>query len=176
MRKFNILMSFLMIAGLVASAPAFGAEMNEHGSSMMNNHNSYSNEMSKGALSHSIDLSSLLNKNVRDQQGQTIGEVSDVVVGPDGQAQFVILSRSGMLKTSGKYIPVPWKTFTSHWTNEAQANMSGPIDLSLAQTRLDRAPGFSNKRDLTSSQTREKVCQYFKGDCAQNMFDRNTAS
>ncbi len=171
MRKFNLWVSFLMIAGLVVAAPAFGAEMNNQGSSMKNQSNQNPNEMSNRPFTHSIGLSYLMNKSVRDEQGKTIGEVSDVVVGPDGRAEFVILSRSGLLRTSGKYIPVPWKTFTSHWTNMAQVDRSRPVILSLAQSRLDSAPGFSNKRDLTSGATRQRVCQYFKGDCAQSEFN-----
>lgn len=180
MRNFNLLVSFLMIAGLVVAAPAFGAEMNNQGSSTMKQSNQNPNEMSNHEMSsrpftHSISLSYLMNKSVRDEQGRTIGEVSDIVVGPDGHADFVILSRSGALRTSGKYIPVPWKTFTSHWTNMAEVDRSRPVVLSLAESRLDSAPGFSNKRDLTSSATRQKVCQYFKGDCAQSEFNPRSA-
>lgn len=174
MRKFNLLMSLLMMVGLIAAGPAFGAGMNEHDSSMMNQPNS--NQMSKGSLNHPFDLSYLLHKSVRNEQGRKIGTISDVVVGPDGQAQFVILSRSGGLLRGPKFIPVPWKTFTSNWTNSAQLSQSRPIELSLAPSMLDRAPDFSNRKDLTNNATRQKVCQFFKGDCAQNMLDRNSQS
>lgn len=176
MRTFNILISCLITAALVAAAPAFGAEMNHHDSSMMNQSNQNPNEMSSSSFSRPIDLSFLLHKTVRDEQGRTFGKVSDVVIGPNGQAQFVILSRTGMIGRSEKFIPVPWKTFTTHWTNVAQINEDRPVVLSLAQDRLDKAPGFSNRNELTNSATRQKVCQYFKGDCAQNAYYPNSAS
>ncbi len=185
MNKFNMLLSFLMIAGLVAAAPSFGAEMNQNGPSMMHqpqnhkemmNQSQNPNERSSSPFSHSIDLSYLMHKAVRNEQGHKIGEVSDVVVGPNGQAQFVIIERAGLFRTSGKYIPVPWKTFTSNWTNVAQLNKSQPIVLSLAESRLDKAPNFSSKKDLTNSATRQRVCRYFKGDCAQNALNSKSAS
>ena len=185
MKRFNALLSFLMMVGLVAAAPVFGAEMNQNGPSMMHqpqNHNEMMNqsqnpeEMSRSPFSHPIDLSYLMHKTVRNEQGRKIGEVSDVVVGPNGQAQFVIIERAGLFRTSGKYIPVPWKTFTSNWKNVAQLNQSRPIVLSLAESRLNQAPNFSSKKDLTNSATRQRVCQYFKGDCAQDASNHGSTS
>jgi sporulation protein YlmC with PRC-barrel domain len=174
MRKFNLLMSLLMMVGLIAAGSAFGAGMNEHDSSMMNQPNS--NQMLKGSLDHPFDLSYLLHKSVKNEQGHKIGTISDVVMGPDGQAQFVIISRSGGVLSSSKFIPVPWKTFSSNWKNSTELSQSRPIELSLAQSRLDRAPDFTNRRDLTKNATRQKVCQFFKGDCAQNMLDHHPQS
>ncbi len=177
MQKNSILMSLMMMAALLTAIPAF-AQMNRNGAPMMNqqeqNSMSRGNQMSQSPFTHSIDLSYLLHKSVKNEQGRTIGKVSDVIVGPNGQAEFVILSRTGLFTSSGRYLPVPWKTFSSHWTNSAQIDESKPVVLSLSQDRINRAPGFSNKKDLTNNLARQKVCMYFKGDCQQSSLNQQT--
>lgn len=179
MRRLNILVSFLLMVGLLVALPAFAAEMNHHGSSMMNQSQKSPNQFSKSPLashsSHAINLSYLMHKEVRNQQGRTIGRVTDVVIGPGGRAEFVVLARSGVFRTHGKYIPIPWKTFMSHTTNMVGLSESGSLVFSLARDKLDKAPGFY-KKDLTSSATRDEVCQYFKGECAQNEFNPRSQS
>jgi sporulation protein YlmC with PRC-barrel domain len=153
MKKFNIVMSVLLLVGLVMALPAFSAA-NEHSKSRMHKSKSMSG-------SQAFNASDLIGKEVQNQKGEKLGKVEDVVLGRKGNAEFVVLSRNGATGAGSEYIAVPIKTFMSSWTNMARINKDSDVIAKLDKAKLDSAPSFTNKKDLAGRNMQNKVCRYY---------------
>ncbi len=50
----------------------------------------------------------LLDSEVQDTQGEEIGEVEDLIIGPDGQIQKVVIEAGGFLDIGDTHFAMPW--------------------------------------------------------------------
>ncbi len=88
-----------------------------------------------------ILASSLIDWDVQDAQGNKIGEVSDIMIGPDGNVEYIVLSqKDGFLGLGEKdLVPVPWsKVNTANIDKDQDA-----VTLSLSKQDLENAPSFN---------------------------------
>jgi len=146
MARFNIL-SILVIVGLLVAVPVFAAET--------------SNTLSSSTF-HAFKANDLIGKTVKNSNGDDIGKVEDLVIGNDGRADFVILSRGGTLGVGDKYIPIPFQTFMSNSTNLARINTDNDLIANLDTSKLDAAPSFKDKKyDLSSRDSQMRICRYY---------------
>jgi sporulation protein YlmC with PRC-barrel domain len=76
-----------------------------------------------------LKLSELMDKEVKDQAGQEIGSIKDVLVSQEGEAKYLIFSHED------KMIPVPWEAAK---LQVQQDEVTAQID----QQRLAAAPSF----------------------------------
>jgi hypothetical protein len=166
MRKLKFLLPLLLVAGLLIALPVFAAQDN---SSVSQPVNQQGNQSSMGQTQqtmnlHAFNMKDLLGKSVRDQKGKFIGKVADVLIGNDGRADFVVLSRGGMF-SRGKYTPVPFKTFISSATNLNDMRKAGSLKTNLSKARIDKAPTYSSTHwNLAGSQN--KICSFYgAGQC-----------
>jgi sporulation protein YlmC with PRC-barrel domain len=62
--------------------------------------------------------SKIIGENVENMKGDNIGEVKDIVIGPDGNVSYVVVSSGGMLGAAGggKLHPVPWQAL--RWSKD----------------------------------------------------------
>jgi sporulation protein YlmC with PRC-barrel domain len=155
MKKFNITMSLLLVAGLLAAAPVLAAE-NDHSKSSM------STPRGSDSSNSAFNVNDLIGKSVKNSRGDELGKVEDVIIGSDGRAQFVVLSRGGTLGVGAKYVPVPFNTLMSNSTNIARIKTDNDLIANLDKAKLDSAPSFSDKRfDLSSRDSQNKICSYY---------------
>jgi len=159
MKKFNLVISGLMIVGLMVALPVFAAQDNSNQSASMN---------SEG---HAFNAKDLIGKTVNDRQGKELGKVEDLVFGRDGSAYFVILAHGGEFGMGGKYTPIPFQTFMSDTHNLANLKSDRGLIASLDKAKLDAAPSFKDKdwlKDIRASQ--DKICSYFgAGQCPRRL-------
>jgi sporulation protein YlmC with PRC-barrel domain len=164
MKKSNFLLSVFLMAGLLVALPVFAAQ-SDSSQTMNQPMNQPSMSQSHQEMNfHPFYTKDLLGKTVKDQKGKTIGKVADVVIGKDGRADFVVLSRGGMF-SRGKYTPIPFKTFISSATNLNDLRKASYLKTSLSRAKIDKAPTYSSRRwNLTGSQ--DKICGYYgSGQC-----------
>ncbi len=166
MKKFNVVMAVLLMVGLIA-LPVFAAEKDYSKSSMSESKDSGERhaykmtESKNSAESHTFNLSDLMSKTVKNQRGEELGKIEDVIIGRDGNASFVVLSRGGISGIGSTYVPVPFKTFMSSWTNMMKLDTDKDVIAKLDKATLDSGPIFTNKKDLASSATQDKVCKHY---------------
>jgi sporulation protein YlmC with PRC-barrel domain/osmotically-inducible protein OsmY len=87
-----------------------------------------------GALNRASDLIGL---NVKDSQGQTIGEIKDVVIDVDsGHVAFIAFEGSGSLDVEDQWIAVPPSAFRSMGGTDKE------VTLNIGADRLRNAPTF----------------------------------
>ena len=153
MKKFNMMMSIMLLVGLLVTLPAFASEM-KHSKSSMSKSRSI-----RG--SYAFSASDLIGKEVQNQQGEKLGKVEDVVFGRSGNAAFVLLSRNETTGGGSKFIAVPYRTFISSWSNMARISKDSDLISKLSKAKLDSAPSFSDKKDLAGRSMQVKVCRYY---------------
>ncbi len=166
MRKLNIWMPLLLIAGLLVALPAFAATGEGSGSSSNPASSPSMIEPQGTGQFHAFNAGDLIGKTVKDRKGEELGKVEDVVIGSDGYADFVVLARGGFIDIGEKYVPVPFQTFMSNATNIAKLNTAGDVMVNLTKDKIAKAPSFSkdNLGNIRTSQ--DKICSYFgAGQC-----------
>lgn len=167
--------SIVMMLGLLTALPVFAAQDASSSSSSATNANQaenlsvtnqsqvekpQANNLQAAANFKPFNASNLIDKSVRDQDGNTIGKVADVLIGKDGKADFVVLSHGGTLWFGEKYTPIPFETFMSNATNIAQIDSASDVTTKLSKAKIDSAPEFSSRHwDMSGSQN--KICSYF---------------
>jgi len=53
-------------------------------------------------------LSEVMNARVKDLEGDTLGQLKDVVIDPSGRATFAVIQLNGQVGPRDSYAPVPW--------------------------------------------------------------------
>ncbi len=161
MMKFKMI-SLVLVMGFLMALPVFAAM---DSSNQNSNSQTQSNEsMAQSKASFDFHAKDLMGKEIKDQKGDSLGKVEDVIFGQNGRADFVVLSRGGVFE--GKYTPIPFKTFTSSTTNLKDLKNADNLKSTLSKAKLDNAPTFSGKNwDIATQQ--DKICSYYgPGQCA----------
>lgn len=78
---------------------------------------------------------SLIGKDVVNSSGESIGEVSDILLEQDGQVVGVVIASGGVLGVGGNKIGVPWQKIS--YTAE-----SDEVMLDMTKEQLAQAPKF----------------------------------
>ena len=87
-----------------------------------------------------IQASSLMDREVHDAEGNTIGSVADMIIGQDGNVEYIVLSEGAGILGLGEtdLLPVPWNKVNTGDIGEDQET----VTLSLSQQELENAPAF----------------------------------
>lgn len=179
MNKLTMLTALLLVSGMIVVSPAFANQMNssnqnpgvsDQNSAAGSHQLNYSNEnaatknlnrMNMAANQSDFRVKDLLGKNVKNKQGEDFGEVKDVLIGQDGNAQFVVLSEGGGILSSSKYIPIPFETFMTN-ANIQRLATDKDLVVSFDKNKIDSAPSFSNDNfDLNKKDWQHKSECYF---------------
>lgn len=89
-------------------------------------------------------VDSLMGKNVLDRNGEKLGDVEDVILGADGQAQKVVLSRGGFLGLGEKQIAIDFDQIQIR-PDDNNLHVSG-----LTQDDAANMPEFEYDDSMTS--------------------------
>lgn len=116
----------------------------------------------------SIRVSELMDLTVHDQQGNEIGDVSDLVVSREGEVEFLIVSEGAQFLGLGEedLIPIPW--------DMVQADQFIPdediITVNVDEQTLREAPTFTD--DQWEAFTRGDMDQQVRGYYDERDHDR----
>lgn len=81
--------------------------------------------------------SDLMDKKIKNQQGEDLGEVDDLIITRNGQVAYLIVARGGVLGVGDKYVPIPFRN--AQFSPEQDALVLPNID----KQALENAPTIS---------------------------------
>ncbi len=93
---------------------------------------------------HTWRASQLERLNVRNNAGEKIGAIEDLVIAPDGRVAYVALGFGGFLGMGEKLFAVPWQDLTIH-VGDAD-NSESYLVLNVTKDDLKHAPGFDKAK------------------------------
>lgn len=112
------------------------------------------------ATDKSLRSSELIGLNVKNSQGQDLGEVEDFVIDvKDGRVAYLALSFGGFLGIGDKLFAVPFDQVKfHHGTDETY------VMYDISKERLANAPGFDsdNWPDLNDPQWRKRIDDHYR--------------
>ncbi len=138
----------LPIFGLALAAPAYATMKAAPAMKSGQMHN---------VAARNIRLSQLVGKDVRNAQGEDLGDIKDVIVDVNnGRVHYVVLSFGGFLGMGNKLFAYPVRAFRL-------AADKDELVLNVAKERLKDAPGFEADRypDFEAAEYRGRVDRYF---------------
>jgi hypothetical protein len=85
----------------------------------------------------SSDASAVLGKKVKGPNGETLGLVVDVLVGPDGQPRAAVIDFGGFLGVGSRKIAIDWKAL-----DFAALGRADTVELCLSRAQIAAAPEY----------------------------------
>ena len=155
MIKFKIVTLSLLMVGLLVAPHVFAAVLAAGEKDCLNG-----SRISNG---EGFNACVLRGKTVRNQWGQKLGKVKDIVIGRDGRKAYVVLSLSESLGVGRKYVPIPLETFMSEGVNVAKAEMDKNVIVAFERSTLAYAPDLASRSfDLGSWNSEGKIDVYYE--------------
>lgn len=117
-----------------------------------------------GAKTESLRASEVIGMNVQNAEGESIGEINDVVLDArTGEVRYAALSVGGVLGIGDKLFAVPWKQFECRKSEDGDER---ELILNVDQERLENAPGFEqdNWPDFANREFTDMVDKYYSDD------------
>jgi len=138
-------MALFLVAFMVVAAYAAGG---------MESHSQTGQTM--GQSQYPIKASDLMDKTVNTQQGEEVGTVKDVVIGQQGEIQYVVLEPSGDLEKEDQLLPVPFDTIQAESGKDA-------LTVSLDMEKLRNAPAITQDQweNITNQDIDTQVRGYY---------------
>ena len=152
--------AMLPIFGLALAAPAYASgdkHKTQAGQSQQTAQMQTTGDLAKRAPMREMRLSQLIGKDVRNAQGEDLGDIKDVVMDVNnGRLHYVILSFGGFLGMGDKLFAYPARAFSP-------ASDKDELVLNVARERLKDAPGFDSNKypDFGTADYRGRVDSYF---------------
>jgi len=107
-----------------------------------------------------IRANKVIGTNVKNQQGEIIGEINDIVLDKlSNNIMYVVVSFGGFLGIGEKYHPIPWASLD--YDEDQDAYVGG-----FSRTQLEGAP-YGSINELTSAEGnsyRDRAFDYYKAD------------
>lgn len=110
-------------------------------------------QMASGGLGRAFGADEIIGVNVKNQQGQVLGRITDLVVDSEGRIALVILSHGGFLRISEKETAIPFSAL--RYDQSAKH-----LVLDISREKLAAAPAFKIS-DLSDQKRAEEVYRYF---------------
>ncbi|RJP21660.1 MAG: PRC-barrel domain containing protein [Candidatus Abyssobacteria bacterium SURF_5] len=98
----------------------------------------------------------LIGTSVRNQQGETLGEVEEVIADQNGRISYLILSMDGAIGVTDRWVPVPWRAADARVSDDE-------IRLNISRSRLENAPSFRSDLlpDFSQARVQEDINAYY---------------
>jgi sporulation protein YlmC with PRC-barrel domain len=150
-------MTALVAAAVAAPLPAHAASSSSNATTAATSTAATSTRKDNAQAVRQVRASKLLGKDVRNRQGEDLGDIKDLVIDVNhGKVHYVVLSFGGFLGLGDKLFAFPTRAF-----QPAQAN--DELVLTVDRQKLEHAPGFMPDRypDWNSAAWRNEVDRYF---------------
>jgi len=101
-------------------------------------------------------IGDLIGIKVQNPAGQNLGKVEDLIVQPDGEITFAVISFDAEIRNDAKLVPVPWLLV------DIQPE-KGIVQVQIKPERLTEAPGFAraNWPDMHKANVFQDAREYF---------------
>lgn len=146
MKTMKIAFMALMMVTLVMSVgfAAGGMESSQSGSQTMGSQ-------------APVKASELMGKNINTNEGQEVGEVKDLVIGQNGDIQYLVVEPSGDLKKEDQLIPLPWHAIQT--PSEQQKDLTVAVNMQ----KLQNAPTITQDQwdNLSGQDIESKLRGYY---------------
>ncbi len=95
----------------------------------------------------SMQLSQLLNAQVKDIQGNKVGQLEDFVIDPNsGRVQFAVVRLTGDIGPQGAYTPIPWPLVQQPIASASTVEEPRTVVLNVDRSKLQSVQKFSVNR------------------------------
>lgn len=97
-----------------------------------------------------VRLSNLMGANVKSSDGQSLGEIEDIVMNPNTrQIQFAIVGKGGFLGMGEKRVPVPWQSVSITRTPDQGLFDKPNLVVNLDRKKLEGAPSMQKDKQFS---------------------------
>jgi len=105
-------------------------------------------------------LSEIIGSDVVNHQGEKLGSVDDFVVNEQGQLEYLIISRGGVMGIGASLIAIPLDSVSPQVTEDKE------LRINVDKTTLDQAPTFAagDYPDFADRQWQQESRGYFQND------------
>jgi hypothetical protein len=100
-------------------------------------------------------LSEFMDASVKGSTGEDLGSIDDIIISSDGKAEYVVLSKGGVMGVGGDLIPVPFDVA------QPTKGPEGDITMNIDQQTLDQAPTVAENELQDTSMWEQEVRGYF---------------
>jgi len=103
-----------------------------------------------------VRVSQILGKDLKGDREQSLGEINDLIIGPNGEVTFALVSRGGLLGMGESYAAIPWSSVT-------RGAAGDDLFASVTKESFDQAPTFSKSEidNVAQSEFEAKVYGYY---------------
>ncbi len=100
--------------------------------------------------------SELIGSKVRNQQGEDLGELKDIVFDSQGNVSYIVLSKRGIFGMGGEVTPIPWQAANPEVQEDS-------LVLDMEKQRVENAPSFAENdwNDISQQQLQQEVRGYY---------------
>lgn len=127
--------------GFIATTPTFAVESGPYGNAQEQTQGQTGSATGQDvATEHEMVLrrtSKIVGEDLTNMQGESLGEINDIVIGPDGQVSYVAVSSGDVLGVGGDLHPVPWRAL--RW-NEKKSEYV----LNISKDAFKKGPSFNS--------------------------------
>ncbi len=102
----------------------------------------------------SYDVNELMGLKVNNEQGETLGKITDFIADSRGHIAFAILSRGGILGIGDKLVAVPFDALSYDSPGRF-------FVLNMTKEKLASAPEYKTRSDLANSKAAEDNYKFF---------------
>ncbi|RJP17812.1 MAG: PRC-barrel domain containing protein [Candidatus Abyssobacteria bacterium SURF_5] len=140
MKMLGLLVAMAFAVSTLFTAQTFAGDMYSSG------------KMHGAAKMHSFyKADEIIGKNVLSKDGETLGEVENLIIGRNGDVKFLLISSGGVFDIGEKVVAVPWST--------VQTPVTDTLMLSLGSSTVRNAPAFA-EGEFTADLEREVNAYY----------------
>lgn len=117
----------------------------------------YAGEDHAKMMQSAFRSSDLVGKAVENHKQEQLGFVEDLVIGPDGRVNYVVISHDETVEMGAKLTPVPFSVI------DRNAAGKGKIVINVEKKELENAPGFASNQwpDFSKPRSGEKFHGYY---------------
>lgn len=119
------------------------------------------------AWDHRHRASKIIGTDVRNPNGDKIGDIKDLIVDDEGNTTLAIVSTGGFLGIGDNLHAIPWSSLKMATTDQGKADKGDRI-LNMTKEQLKAVPGFESKHwpNFSDKTWIEKNRGFFSGDHA----------
>jgi len=124
-------------------------------------------------LNQPLHVEQIIGSDLRNRRDEDLGDIEDVVIGPDGRIRYAIVSSGGFIGLGEEQVPVPWNKLSV-----TAAPYRDTFVMDVSQQAFEDAPTLGNgqRRQLAEGQGSQRIETFWQdrlNDNRQNRQDQN---